>query len=400
MSYTFYELMVHMENRAVINTHSHHREDETFESFDLNRVLDDSYISWCGERFDKTYKARKDYLKKVGYKSYFVWLQKSIQQIYNLNEKITVDNWDIISGKVCEAYKSNGHNIELLKDKCHYEKIILDAFWDPGSNNNHPELFTPTFRINMFLFGYSKEAKDHNGNNPLKLYNTDINDIDEYIAFTKSTIARKKDEGCVALKSALAYDRGLDFTEVSKDRAQKAFGRTGYVVTDEDIKAFQDYVFFEICKIAAELDIPLQCHTGLGILKKTNAMQMQELIAKNPKTKFVLFHGSYPWTSDIGALFHTYRNVYPDLCWLPLISMTVSEKLLHELIEVGLSDRVCWGCDTWTAEESYGALLAMRRVLATVLSDKVDNGYISLEDARVIIDNILYNNAKKLYKLK
>ena len=38
--------------------------------------------------------------------------------------------------------------------------------------------------------------------------------------------------------------------------------------------------------------------------------------------------------------------------------------MLHELIERATLDRIFWGCDTWTAEESFGALLAFRHVLA------------------------------------
>jgi hypothetical protein len=29
------------------------------------------------------------------------------------------------------------------------------------------------------------------------------------------------------------------------------------------------------------------------------------------------------------------------------------------LIEAGAAERVCWGCDTWTPEESYGSRLAL-----------------------------------------
>lgn len=129
-------------------------------------------------------------------------------------------------------------------------------------------------------------------------------------------------------------------------------------------------------------------------------MAMREVIEKNPYTKFVLFHCSYPCLDDINGLLHVYGNVYPDLCWLPIISTSAAERMVHELIEVGTSDKVCWGCDTWTSEESYGALLAGRYVLAKVLSSKVNEGYISMEYARIIADNILYNNAARLYKLK
>ena len=165
----------------------------------------------------------------------------------------------------------------------------------------------------------------------------------------------------------------------------------------EEIKAFQDYIFFEICRIAADRNVPLQCHTGLGKLEKSNAMQMQEVIAGNPDTKFVLFHGSYPWIQDVCGLIHNYPNVYADICWLPIISGNACETLLKELIEVGTTNRVMWGCDTWTSEESYGAMLAGKNVLAEVFSQYVDKGYLSQFDAQEYIDCILYKNAEKLF---
>jgi len=73
--------------------------------------------------------------------------------------------------------------------------------------------------------------------------------------------------------------------------------------------------------------------------------------------------------------------------------------LLHELIEVGTLDKITWGCDTWSSEESFGALLALRHVLATVLSEKIASGYLNMKDACLIIDHILYKNASELYKV-
>ena len=39
-------------------------------------------------------------------------------------------------------------------------------------------------------------------------------------------------------------------------------------------------------------------------------------------------------------------------------------------IEIGTSDKIFWGCDTWTSEESFGARIALNNVLASVLSQK------------------------------
>lgn len=396
---TFNELISYMESSPIINTHSHHREDAFFPNLNLDMLLKTSYIEWCGETFGDKPETRSRYLEKVRYNSYFIWLEKALQQLYHFNDPITAENWDKISGMISESNKQAGNHLDVLKCKCRYEKIILDAYWDPGSTNDHPELFAPTFRTNMFHFGYSSNAYDFNGTNPIETYKMNTKDIDEYVFLMRNIIIEKKNAGCVALKSAIAYDRSLDFSETSKDRAQKALSSTDDTITAEDIKAFGDFIFFEICRIAAELDMPFQCHTGLGLLKRTNALQMQEVIQKNPETKFVLFHGGYPWLEDIYALAHFYKNIYPDICWLPIISTSAAERMVEELIEISMVDRICWGCDTWTSEESLGALLAAKHAIAQALAKKVQAGYFSMNDAEKIIDNILYNNAKSIYRL-
>ena len=94
------------------------------------------------------------------------------------------------------------------------------------------------------------------------------------------------------------------------------------------------------------------------------------------------------------------KNVFPDIVWLPLISHEASVRFLSELIEAANPYSVCWGDDTWTPEESYGALLAVRHVLATVLSEKMQKGYLSQVDAFEIASNILHNNAINIYNMK
>ncbi len=396
---TMYELLEHMEGRPVINTHSHHLNNIYNGDYNLDILLRNSYVNWCGVSFEDSYSSRRDFLDAMRYNSYFMWLQKSLKSIYNLMEPLTADNWYVYSEKIREKHNSQSEHIELLKSGCGYRKIILDAYWEPGSNNGLPELFTPTFRVDMFLAGYNRIARDHSGNNASIIYNKNINDIDEYTAFMKAAILEKKQQGCVALKCAIAYSRGIDFAETPKEEAQKALGISGHKSDSGEIKAFQDYLFFTICKIAAEYDLPLQCHTGLGKLEKSNAMRLQEAISKNPETKFILFHCGYPWLDDINGLLHVYPNVYPDLCWLPLISTSAAIRMLHELIEVGTADKFCWGCDTWTSEESYGALLAARHVLANVLADRIKQGYLNTNEACTIADSIMCNNARKLYKI-
>ena len=203
------------------------------------------------------------------------------------------------------------------------------------------------------------------------------------------------ESGCVAFKCASAYDRGLDFEAASKEDAQKAFASAD--PTEQDIFHFQNYIFQEICRICAGLDIPLQVHTGLGKMQKSNCRYLTEAIRRNPHTKFVLFHGSYPWLDDLCGLAFSFRNVYVDLCWLPIISTAAAERLLSEVLDICGADRISWGCDTWMSEDSLGALLAVRKVLAEVLSQRIETGLLSLERAKELCERILTVNAERLY---
>ena len=124
----------------------------------------------------------------------------------------------------------------------------------------------------------------------------------------KEWILRKKGEGCVALKE--------------ED------------ITPDDISAFQDYLFWKICEIAAEVSLPLQCHTGMGQIIDTNVLQLNNVIKNNPETKFVLLHCGFPWVDDILSMVDGYPNLYPDLTWVPILSYTASNRILHQLIEM------------------------------------------------------------------
>jgi predicted TIM-barrel fold metal-dependent hydrolase len=137
----------------------------------------------------------------------------------------------------------------------------------------------------------------------------------------------------------------------------------------------------------------------MGQAFKTNAGQLHEAIQKSPQTRFVLLHCSYPWTEDICMLVDKYVNVSPDLSMVPILSTRVGIALLHEMIERSTTERLFWGCDTWTPEESFASLLAFRHVLATALAEKIAEGYFSYDDAILIIEQILFDNPNSFYKL-
>jgi len=426
------EFSAFIDSRPKISTHCHQLPDKELRPFDLEALFRNSYVNWCGVSWDSSVRSRETFLDKIRFNSFFVWLQKSLLHLYGENSLLTASSWQDWSDRIQFAYKNPLHSREILTRQCGYRRMLLDAYWDPGSDNNSPEFFAPAYRVNAFFFGYSTNSADHDGNNPYILSpRSFISDLGEYVSWVRDNLLAHRAGGCVALKIPIAYDRGLDFDPVSHDLAQQAFARLtaasarqpnqtfkngrepalhsnapsnkpplqDNAVDPVDVKTFQDYLFFQICHMAADLDLPVQIHTGMGQGRRTNAAYLQPAIRNFPGTRFVLLHCSYPWIQDVSMLVDRYPNVSADLSWLPLLSTHSATAMLDELIERATLDRIFWGCDTWTAEESFGALLAFRHVLALTLAEKVIAGYFTRVDALLIIDAILFENPQRFYKL-
>ncbi len=387
-----------LDDVQVVSSHEHHLVDGAHKGLNLDKVFRSSYVGWCGIPFSESTESKGKFLEKVRFNSYFVWLERALQDLYGFCEPISVDNWDEISSKISASHENTDHHIWILQEKCKYYKAIQDGYWDPGSDMGHSSVFAPTYRINMFLYGHHREAQDHNGNNPLRLFDVEFTNIDDYVEWMGEKLAEVKKAGAVALKSAIAYERTLSVDDPSRDEASQAMGKAPKQLTAQQRKAFEDYVFNRICEFAEKLALPFQNHTGLAKIGGSNPMNLEPTIARHRGTKFVLFHGGYPWIHEIGGLAHNYSNVYPDLCWLPIISTTAAVSALHEYIEVTPSiTRLCWGGDAWISEESYGAIKAFRYVLEKVLAEKVWDGYMQIDDAIEVGKKLLYKNAMDLY---
>ena len=384
---------------GIINTHAHHLPDSEAASLSLGKIFENSYVSWCGEAVPPSAAMANEWLEKIGNRSYYVCLSGALRKLYSMDEPLSGATWEEYDRRIRKAHEDPHWHLDIFRKTCGYQAVVQDSYWNPGDNNGHPEIFKPTFRINFFLWGYNHEARDHNGNNAQLAFGQQIDDIKKYTDFLYRVIKEKKEAGCSSIKSAIAYERTIAIEAASAEEAQRALGFGRPEPPAETVRKFQDYIFDTICGIAAELNMPFQIHTGLGLMNGSNAMQLQSLIARHPDTVFVLMHGGYPWLEDICGLAHVYPNVVVDLCWLPLISPSAGKRFLHELLEVCNADKIVWGCDTWTGEESLGALHSMADTLAVVLDEKTDNGYFNCHNALHIADGIMRNNAKNWFCL-
>jgi len=376
---------------AIVNTHSHHGVGERAPG--LHALVRHTYLHWASGNFPDTPDGWDKLERKYACNTYYRWLSAGLETLYGLS--LNAENIPALDEAVRGAYAGQGHDLRVLRETCRYRAIVMDCYPRPGYDNGSPDLFRPTYRCDPFFYGNLPPGSPvPSAAAPYDMLTGGKPDsFEDYISQVAGAISAAKDRGCSAIKLAVAYHRDLRFEQWKDTEVKSAYQ------SNVENPIFQDAVMYALCDIAAKLELPVQIHTGLGQYGGTQAQGLWKLITNKPNTKFVLFHCGYPWCDDILGLVHNYPNVYPDLCWLPIISTDRAVRMIREALEVGDAERLCWGCDTWTAEESIGALLAARHALAKSLSIMVEDTALSVSYAEYLIKRILHDNAAQLYKV-
>ncbi len=269
-----------------------------------------------------------------------------------------------------------------MLDRAAIQRIITDPYEQPLLNARETlgKRYKSVLRINAFAFGWHPESRDHNGNSAHELaaqLGCRINTFDDYLAMLETVLDTMSRRHQIALKNALAYDRSIDFDDADQRLARLAWGQLNPPAPQR--KAFGDVVVDHLCRLAGERDIPVQMHLGSAQIRGSHPMCAAGLIERHPGTRFLLMHLAFPWSRDLLGMALVYRNIWLDLTWSALLSPSYFRQSLHEAIEV-LPDesRLMIGGDNWHVEETFGAIRAMRRMIADVLQEKVDNGYFRL----------------------
>jgi predicted TIM-barrel fold metal-dependent hydrolase len=215
--------------------------------------------------------------------------------------------------------------------------------------------------------------------------------------------------GAVGVKIGIAYRRTIRFEKTPRGDAERVFarlfGHLGEGPSWEEARSLQDYMFHQIVRAAVEREVPIQIHTGLqegngNILENSNPLLLTNLCLEYPQAKFDLFHGGYPFMGEALALAKNFSNVFLDLCWLYIISPSAGARMLHEAIETIPANKIfAFGGDFIIPEGSYGHSVMARRAVSRVLTEKVEDGYLTEDEAVALAQGMLRDNPATLYRL-
>jgi hypothetical protein len=286
----------------------------------------------------------------------------------------------------------------FLHDRGGIERAILDI----GIQNVDSNLFSLAFRFDHFVtLSNRRELGDLEGETGHSIHS--VRDLERALEASFDTLH----ERIIAVKSALAYLRTLSFDNISMSEADTAFARIfggyGDGLSWGEAKPLQDYMFHCIVRQAEARNLPIQIHTGFqaghgNMIHNADPTRLANIFLAYPRVKFDLFHGGFPWGSKMATLAKNFPNVYPDLCWVFVISPAWGRRTLREWIETVPGNKILgFGGDYIIPEGSYAHSVLARKNIARVLAERVKDGYFSMEEALVFARRILHDNGWELF---
>jgi predicted TIM-barrel fold metal-dependent hydrolase len=298
-------------------------------------------------------------------------------------------------------YQDQSWLYHVITERANIELMFNDPYWGRLDFKTDYPFGVLVFNVTTLVSGFHPSEFKQASDDPYRFAHDQelkVGSLDDYLIVLDRLFQKARAAGAVCLKTTLAYQRTLKFESVSKERASRAFGRARSQLTTSEVKDFEDFIMWRLVDLSAKYVLPFQIHTGHGRIQGSNPMNLVDLIEANPRTKFILFHGGFPWVGETGIILMRHpTQVWLDSVWMPTLSYATAKRAFHEWLDVMPSDRIMWGGDANHAEGIYGATEMTRRCLAEVLAERVDHRDLREEHALKIGRQILRDNALALF---
>jgi len=333
--------------------------------------------------------------------------------------------WLIDKKKAAEASGSTAYWDSIL-DKLNIETCLANRVALAPYLN--PKRFHWVFFVDSFLFPLNN--RDQTGKNPdmgvyiplqekvLQRYRKQEGlselpaDLAGYENFVRQTITDNKKKGGVAMKFEAAYFRSLYFSDPPREKAEAIYAKyhAGGVPSEDEYRAFQDYIFRVLIDQAGKLNLSVHFHSAVGIgdyfsLTNGNPLNLENVL-RDPRYKnvnFVLIHGGYPHTLEM-IWMTAAKNVYTDSS---LMGYYVYPSELKNILKQWISlypERIMFGSDAFPFNDAVGAeetfwlaARSARTAVAAALAELVAEGAFSEAKALELAHMYLHDNAAKLY---
>ena len=334
-------------------------------------------------------------------------LRIAIRDIYEV-ERISATTLPEINRRIAER-NTAGLYEDLLIRRSNIAYSVLDDYWNAAPVRPDPRFFVYARKFDRFVAPQSAgEVQELE-----QLTDVSITGLADLERAMETSFEQSLEAGMVTVKSTLAYNREIHYTEASAQAAEANLQSlldsrravpAGFRSRVERLyRQMEDHMFHHLMRLAEAHDVPVQIHTGLhagngNFIENSKPTHLTNLFFLYPQVKFDLFHMSYPYQGEAAAIAKVFPNVHIDLCWAHIISPRATRRALHEMLETVPANKIFgYGGDYRYPELSYAHARIARRNLTQVLAEKVEERFCTESESLELAQMILHDNPDAMF---
>jgi len=310
--------------------------------------------------------------------------QIALHDLFGLNDYLlTRENWRAVDERVRERYRDREAWYKEVFERANIKTLL----WCYGA-----PLFTGPCRAVLNLGDFT--VRQRGGAKNFETLKTVFAD------WFKGKVDELRP---ASLKVGTAYGRDIAIPQRSGKEADVALLAMNSNQVLNTSVAVTDFIHDLAADACAEKGLPMQIHTGYlagntyeNDLHKTYAARMEHFLARHPKTRFDIFHGSFPQWGEVLTLARHYPNVYVNMCWVPSTSESIAEAMLAAALDAVPVNKIMYGGDAHSPEMAYGIAQLFRGVVERVLAKRDCPDSVRTQAA----EWILWRTASQLYHIE
>src|SRR5262245_58243714 len=220
----------------------------------LRGIWQGSYYPWInplspwpeGKSFDIWWAKAKHDFADARATSFYRYVLPAFSDLYGVDfESMTDDQARDLNRRIFENDKSDQWLHHVITERANIELMLIDPYWARFKFERPYKFAVPILNVTTMVDGYHPASFASALDSPYefaKLQGREIKTLDDYLATLEQIFQRAVETDAVCLKTTLAYQRTIDFQNVPRERAERAFGRAKVELSPEAIKDFEDFV--------------------------------------------------------------------------------------------------------------------------------------------------------------
>lgn len=421
------QLFARIANIPVIDSHEHLVEEFPIE-MDLGKYLGSlvpallnttnrdeiehlvSLLSDMTVPIEKRFPKIESVLEKVFMTSQARIVMRSFRELFGI-EEISDSNVVELSEKIKREFAEPGIFKRVLADSCNIETTVaqptraVENYYFDYDRPQFKTVYRPTDAAIFTTGGLFEE-------NALKL-GIELHTIDDVIQAMDTILYSNVEKGAVGFKICAA-----PWTPVSADELKSAFKSRDslhegmlpwnpFLPKQPSHPLYRLYVA-RMAEIAREKDLFISIHTGPPVprfqdFREFQARHLIPLLLTYPDTKFEILHCGMPNLTETAMIIYDYPNTWANLTWVINKSTTFFSRTVNEYLDLLNTEKViAFGGDSNNEDvlNVAGTLHSTKLALAQCFGARVEDGQLTIEQAEKTIRQWLYDNPKRLYKLR